>query len=443
MEKRFGAGTTTFVLRGGEVLDPAGGGRARCDVFVADGVIREVGESVSAPGGTPVVDVRGAFVSPGFVDMHVHLREPGQEEKETIATGTLAAAAGGFTTVACMPNTAPPIDTQGTLEFVLNKAKAEGHARVLPIAAITAGQKGEGLTEMAELAAAGAIGFSDDGFPVVSSGLLRRAMEYARALDRPIISHAEDLTLSDGGVMNEGVLSVRMGLKGIPAESEELGVVRDILLSSRTGCRLHICHVSTAGAVEAIRRAKARGVPVTAEAAPHHFTLTEESVIGYRTAAKMNPPLRTGADVEAVIAGLRDGTLDAIATDHAPHTAEEKEAEFDRAPFGIVGLETAIGLTVSELVRPGHLTAEDVVTKLSLAPRRIFGLEPAPVTAGERADLTVWNPDARWVVASEELHSRSCNTPFIGRSLVGRSVLTVAGGKVTHWRESLAPLARA
>jgi dihydroorotase len=443
MDESFGPDAATFLLRGGEILDPGGAGRARADVFVENGRIRAVGESPRVPEGTPIVDVRGCFVSPGFVDMHVHLREPGQEEKETIATGTLAAAAGGFTTVACMPNTSPPIDNQSTLEFVLKKALVAGHARVLPIAAITREQKGEAITEMAELAEMGAIGFSDDGFPVTSSGLLRRAMEYARALDRPIISHAEDLSLSDGGVMNEGALSVRMGLKGIPAESEELGVVRDILLSLRTGCRLHICHVSTAGAVDAIRRAKARGVPVTGEAAPHHFTLTEESVIGYRTAAKMNPPLRTGEDVEAVIAGLVDGTLDAIATDHAPHTAEEKEAEFDRAPFGIVGLETAIGLTVSELVEPGHLTLEGAVEKLSEAPRRILGLDAAAVEVDRRADLTVWNPSARWVVSPEEMLSRSCNTPFLGRTLVGRSVLTVADGKVTHWRESLAPLSRA
>jgi len=265
-------------------------------------------------------------------------------------------------------------------------------------------------------------------------------MEYARALDRPIISHAEDLSLSDGGVMNEGALSLRMGLKGIPSESEELGVVRDILLSGRTRCRLHVCHVSTASAVAAIRRAKADGVPVTAEAAPHHFTLTEEAVVGYRTAAKMNPPLRTGDDVDAVIAGLRDGTLDAIATDHAPHTAEEKEAEFDRAPFGIIGLETAIALTVTELVRPGHLDLAGVVEKLSAAPRRILRLESGALVEGAVADITVWNPDAEWVVTLDEIHSRSSNTPFMDRSLVGRSALTVAQGKVTHWRETLAPL---
>lgn len=439
MDERFGKGTTSFLLRGGRVLDPDGDGERRADVLVVNGTIERVGERLETPDGTPAVDVGGCFVSPGFVDMHVHLREPGQEEKETIATGTRAAAAGGFTTVACMPNTAPPIDTLGTLEFVLNKAEVEGSARVLPIAAITRKQEGTALTEMGELSDGGAVGFSDDGFPVVSSLLLRRAMEYAQALDRPIISHAEDLSLSDGGVMNEGLLSVRMGLRGIPAESEELGVVRDVLLSRRTRCRLHICHVSTAAAVAAIRRAKSEGIPVTAEATPHHFTLTEESVIGYRTSAKMNPPLRTGSDVEAIIRGLADGTLDAIATDHAPHTAEEKEAEFDRAPFGIIGLETAIGLTVTELVGPGHLTHADVVQKLSEAPRRILGIAPARVRDGERADLTVWNPDVRWVVSLEEIESRSANTPFLDRALVGRSVLTVADGKVTHWRDALAP----
>jgi len=432
-------GETTFVLRGGRVLDPEGQTNGPADVFVENGQVQAVGPALPVPADTPELDVTGNLISPGFLDMHVHLREPGQEDKETIATGTRAAASGGFTAVACMPNTVPPIDNVGTLELVLRKAQVEGSARVFPIAAITVGQKGEMLAELGELAEAGAVGFSDDGFPVTSSGLMRRAMEYASALDRPIISHAEDRSLSGDGVMNEGELSIRMGLKGIPTESEVLGVVRDILLAQRTRCRLHICHVSTAGAVEAIRRAKADGVAVTGEATPHHFTLTEEEVTGYNTHAKMNPPLRSGADVEGVIEGLRDGTLDVIATDHAPHTPEEKEAEFDRAPFGILGLETALGLTVTQLVSTGYLDLGAIVTKFSVNPRRILGVGGEVIELGRVADLTVWNPEATWVVSKDDIYSRSANTPFLGRELTGRTALTVSDGKVTHWRHELAP----
>ncbi len=427
-------GRTTFVLRGGRVVDPLGLGEGPCDVYVEDGRLRAASPTLSINADVPTLDISGCIISPGFVDMHVHLREPGQEHKETIETGTLAAASGGFTAVACMPNTVPPIDTIGGLERVLTLAE-RAHTDVHVIAAITKGQKGEALSEMAELVEGGAVGFSDDGFPVSDSNLLRRAMEYAASLDRPIISHAEDLSLSDGGVMNEGALSLRLGLKGVPGEAEELGVVRDILVSRLTGCALHICHVSTRGSVEAIRRAKTRGVRVTAEATPHHFTLTEDAVIGYRTDAKMNPPLRTADDVAAVIEGLADGTLDAIATDHAPHTPEEKEAEFDRAPFGILGLETALGLTVTELMERGVLSEADVVRKLSIHPRRILGLGGDRLAIDESCSVTVWNPTLGWVVSPEDVFSRSSNTPFYGRSLRGRAILTVVNGKVTFARE--------
>jgi dihydroorotase len=310
---------------------------------------------------------------------------------------------------------------------------------VYPIAAITKGRQGEALTEMGELAEFGAVGFSDDGSPVVHGALMRHAMEYAAALDRPIISHSEELSLSAGGVMNEGRLSLRLGLRGIPAEAETLGVLRDLLLARKTGCRLHVCHVSTRGAVEAIRRAKEEGVHVTAEATPHHFTLTDDAVDGYDTNAKMNPPLRTPSDVQAVIEGLLDGTLDAIATDHAPHTGEEKEAEFDRAPFGIIGLETALGLSVQALLGPGRLSAGDLVKKLAVNPRRILGLPGRSLELGRLADLTVWNPDVRWRVSPQDLHSRSANTPFLGTELTGRAVVTVSQGKVTFWRDCLVP----
>jgi dihydroorotase len=437
VEPRSSIGARTFVLRGGMVLDPDGFGRLTSDLFVSEGVLSAVEAGVRVPAGTLEIEIPGCFVSPGFLDMHVHLREPGQEPKETIESGTRAAASGGFTGVACMPNTEPPIDTVGTLELVLRKASDAGHAHVFPIAAITRGRRGEQLAEMAELSEAGAVGFSDDGSPVVNSGLMRRAMEYAAALSRPILSHSEDLSLSAGGVMNEGCLSLRLGLKGIPREAEELGVFRDLLLARKTGCHLHVCHVSTRGSVEAIRRAKQDGVRVTAEAAPHHFTLTEEAVDGYRTNAKMNPPLRTDDDVHALLDGLVDGTLDAIATDHAPHTGEEKEAEFDRAPFGIIGLETALGLSVSALVRPGLLSEGELVRKLSVNPRRILGLSGYRLELGEPAELTVWNPDLRWRVSPEDIESRSANTPFLGSELTGRSVLTVSKGKVTFWRDSL------
>lgn len=433
-------GARTFVLRDGTLLDPEGlGQRAGVDVFVEDGTLRRIDSDLAVPAGTPELAIPGCFVSPGFFDLHVHLREPGQEPKETIDTGTRAAASGGFTGIACMPNTEPPIDTVGTLELVLRKAQEAGRAAVHPIAAITKGRKGETLAEMGELAEFGAVGFSDDGSPVVHGGLMRRAMEYAAALDRPIISHSEDLSLSAGGVMNEGRLSLRLGLRGIPSEAETLGVLRDLLLAGKTGCRLHICHVSTRGAVEAIRRAKQDGVRVTAEATPHHFTLTDEAVDGYNTNAKMNPPLRSADDVQAVIEGLRDGSLDAIATDHAPHTAEEKEAEFDRAPFGIIGLETALGLSVQALVRPGRLSAGDLVRKLAVNPRRILGLPGQRLEVDRVADLTVWNPDVRWRVSPEDLHSRSANTPFLGVELTGRAVMTVSQGKVTFWRDCLVP----
>ncbi len=440
MTKPFGVGATSFLLRGGSLCDPEAGIEERRDILVRDGIIRAIGTGFPVPEDVQVLDVSDCLISPGFVDLHVHLREPGQEEKETIETGTAAAANGGFTGVACMPNTVPPIDSPGTLELVCRKAAEQGYSRVYPIAAITVGQEGNRLTEMGELVEGGAVGFSDDGKPVGSTIVMRRAMEYACALGVPIFSHSEDAVLTAGGVMNEGELSVRMGLKGMPREAEVVGVTRDILLAALTGCHLHVCHVSTAGAVDAIRRAKASGIRVTAEGAPHHFILTEKNVIGYQTNAKMSPPLRTETDRQAIIDGLVDGTLDAIATDHAPHTDEEKEAEFDRAPFGIIGLETAVGLSVTALVESGLLTPADLVRRMSVSPREILRLGGRKIREDETAELTVWNPKRTWVVSKGELSSRSSNTPFLGRSLTGRAVLSVSGGKVTHWRDQLAAI---
>jgi dihydroorotase len=376
-------------------------------------------------------NLKGRWLVPGLIDMHVHLREPGEEYKETIATGTRAAAAGGFVAVACMPNTKPVNDDVTVTTFIRHKAAMEGSARVYPVACITKGQAGQALTEMGMLLEAGAIAFSDDGRPVKDSAVMRLAMEYARGFDALIISHAEELGLVADGVMNEGHMSQLLGLKGIPTVAEEIAVFRDISLAKYTGARLHIAHVSTKAAVELIRRAKAEGVGVTAETAPHYFTLTEEAVEGYNTNAKMNPPLRTEEDRQAVIEGLKDGTLDAIATDHAPHSSLEKEVEFDRAANGIIGLETAVSLSL-ELVRRHGMNPLQLIACLSWNPVRILRVAGGSLRVNEPADLCVIDVDMPFEVTRENLFSKSCNTPFLGQRLTGRVVLTMKAGVVTH-----------
>jgi len=376
-------------------------------------------------------NLKGRWLVPGLIDMHVHLREPGEEYKETIATGTRAAAAGGFVAVACMPNTKPVNDDVTVTTFIRHKAAMEGSARVYPVACITKGQAGQALTEMGMLLEAGAIAFSDDGRPVKDSAVMRLAMEYARGFDALIISHAEELGLVADGVMNEGRMSQLLGLKGIPSVAEEIAVFRDIALAKYTGARLHIAHVSTKAAVELIRRAKAEGVGVTAETAPHYFTLTEEAVEGYNTNAKMNPPLRTEEDRQAVIEGLKDGTLDAIATDHAPHSSLEKEVEFDRAANGIIGLETAVSLSL-ELVRRHGMNPLQLIACLSWSPARILRVAGGSLRVNEPADLCVIDVDMPFEVTRENLFSKSCNTPFLGQRLSGRVVLTMKAGVVTH-----------
>jgi dihydroorotase len=418
-----------LIIRGGTVVDPARGRMYRSDVLVDGERVAAVEKRIPARGAR-VLDAEGKLVLPGLIDMHVHLREPGQEYKETVATGTRAAARGGFTAVAAMPNTDPVADTAGVIRYVLEKAEDAGYARVCPVGALTRGSRGGELSEMGELCAAGAVAFSDDGRSVTSAAVMRRAMEYARMLGVPVISHCEDETLAGSGVMHEGLVSTRLGLRGIPAAAEEVMVARDLILAEMTGCHLHVAHVSTAGAVRLIREAKARGVRVTAEATPHHFTLTDRAVGDYNTLAKVKPPLRTDADVAAVREGLADGTIDVIATDHAPHAPHEKDVEFDAAAFGLVGLETAVGLVFTELVAKGVLDIPAAVAKMSLNPARILGLPSGDIEPGAVADLTVIDPDASEVVDPALLVSKSKNTPFDGYRLKGLPYATVVGGKV-------------
>lgn len=422
------------LIRGGRVVDPSQKMDRTIDIRLAAGRVAEFGESLDA-GDSEVVEARGLVVSPGLIDLHVHLREPGGEHKETIASGAAAAAAGGFTTVVAMPNTDPPIDNPAAVGFVLAAGKRCGLTRILPSGAITVGQKGEQLAEIGEMFEAGAVTITDDGRPVSRTGVMRLALEYAQAFDIPVSVHAEDRELSRGGVMNEGIIASRLGLTGIPNAAEDVMIARDLILAELTGGRLHIQHVSTRRGVEMIREARDRGVRVSAEATPHHFALTDEAVEHYRTDAKMNPPLRSAADRDAVRAGVRDGTLDVIATDHAPHHYDEKEQAFDDAPFGIVGLETALGLTVTELVDTGLIDLATMIERMSCAPARAFSLEGGTLAVGSIGDVTIFDPAAEWVVKPEEFLSLSRNTPFTGRRLRGRPAFTIVDGSVV-WRGS-------
>jgi dihydroorotase len=425
---------TDLLVRGGRVIDPSRGTDGVADVLMRDGRIEAVGRNIPAGPGTSVLDAAGKVVAPGLIDIHVHLREPGFEQAETIASGAMAAAAGGFTAVCAMPNTDPITDSQATVGFVLRQATRAGKARVYPIGAVSMGQLGEQLTEFGEMIEAGAVAVSDDGKPVASSHLMRTALEYAKTFGIPVADHCEDLSLARGGAMHEGLVSARLGLKGIPSAAEEIMVARDIILAELTGGRLHLCHMSTRGSVELIRRAKEKGLRVTAEATPHHFTLTHDRCLGYDTSAKMSPPLREAADRDAIRAGLRDGTIDCIASDHAPHHYDAKEREFDDAPNGIVGLETALGLAIRELVEPGILTLPELIALMSTRPARVFGIPGGTLAVGAPADLVVLDPACRWVVRAEELHSISTNSPFLGETLVGRAQVTVVGGRVVHDR---------
>lgn len=424
-----------ILIRGGRVIDPSRGADGLADVYLEDGKIAGVGRDLGSPDGALVLDATGKMVAPGLIDLHVHLREPGQEDIETVATGAMAAAAGGFSAVCAMPNTDPVTDNQAAVGFIVSQAQRAGKARVYPIGAISLGQKGQQLAEFGELVGAGAVAVSDDGKPVVSSHLMRTALEYARTFGIPVADHCEDPTLSAGGVMHEGIVSTRLGLKGIPAAAEEIMVARDILLAELTGGQVHLCHLSTRGSVELVRRAKEKGIRVSAEACPHHFTLTHEAAEGYNTNAKMNPPLREPEDREAIRQGLRDGTIDVICTDHAPHHYDAKEREFDDAPNGIIGLETAFGLAVAELVETGLITLCDLVNRMSTTPARIFNLPGGTLASGSPADVVIADPRAAWVVDPDRFFSKSRNTPFGGRRLTGRAEVTIVRGQVVYQRE--------
>ncbi len=408
----------------------------RMTLAVEDGVVVPAPRHPGAH--ARVFDARGAVVAPGFTDLHVHLREPGQSAKETIETGTRAAAAGGFTSIACMPNTDPVVDTAAWVEWVRRRGEAAGHCNVLPIAAVTVGQKGEQLAPLEALARAGAVAFSDDGHPVTDAAVMRRALEYARPTRLPIICHEEDPALKGDGVMHEGFTATRLGLRGIPGAAESVMCRRDADLAELTGGRVHLAHLSHSASFDALRDAKRRGLRVTGETCPHYWVLTDESVGDYDTHAKMNPPVRSEDDRAACIAAIVDGTVDCFTTDHAPHTADEKSRPFTDAPFGIVGLETALALTLTYLVQPGHLTLGRAVELWTDAPRRVFGLPEVTLAPGSQADLVLFDPAAEWVVDPEAFHTKGRNTPFAGWRLKGRVLVTMLEGRVTHVADGVA-----
>jgi len=424
-----------LLLKGGRVVDPARGTDGVLDLLLEDGRVARSGARLRVPG-AEVRDVSGLVVCPGFIDLHTHLREPGREDKETIATGTRAAAAGGFTAVCAMPNTEPVNDHAGITREVLERARADGVVRVYPIGAISKGSRGEELAEYGDLREAGCVAVSDDGRPVASARVMRRALEYARAFDLTVIDHCEEPTLSHGAPMNEGAVATLLGLRGAPAAAEAMAVERDVLLAELTGGKVHIAHASAALSVDAVRRGKARGVRVTAEATPHHLVLTDEVVRSseYDTSTKMNPPLRSEADRQALIQGLRDGTIDCIATDHAPHTVDDKKVEYDLAAFGIVGLETAVALCLDRLVAPGLITLPRLVELLSTRPAAVLGLPGGTLAPGAPADVTVLDLSRRQKVDPARFLSKGRNTPFGGWTLKGAPVMTMVGGRVA-WRQ--------
>jgi dihydroorotase len=425
----------TMILRGGRVIDPANGRDGTFDILIENGTVSRIGRDLPVDGAEVFEIQRGWVVTPGLVDIHVHLREPGQEHKETVATGTASAVAGGFTAVACMPNTDPVNDHAGITQFILKKAAEAGRARVYPIGAVSLGSKGEHLAELGEQKAAGCVAFTDDGRPVATALLMRRALEYAGMLGVPIINHCEDPSLKGDGVAHEGFVAARLGLRGIPGEAESIMVERDISLAELAGAHVHIAHMSARQSLRAVRAGKERGVRVTCEVAPHHFTLTDDALDGavkYDTNLKMNPPLRAAADRDAMLDGIADGSVDVIATDHAPHHADEKMVEFDRAPFGIVGLETAVPLVFDRLVHPGRISLTRMVELLSLNPARLLHLTGGTLSEGAPADITVLAPDLVSTIDAARLVSRSKNTPFDRWRLTGGVAATIVGGKVVY-----------
>ncbi|MEE2668790.1 MAG: dihydroorotase [Gemmatimonadota bacterium] len=425
--------TRSLVIRGGRVVDPSQSYDAVCDILLVDGIISAMGEGLDAPDEAQEITATDLVVTPGLIDVHVHLREPGGEHRETIASGARAAAAGGFTAICAMPNTHPVVDDPAGVGFVLAQAAAARAARVYPIGAISVGQEGKQLAAIGEMVEAGAVGITDDGRPVMDSGLMRMALSYAQAFDIPVADHPEDLGLSNRGVMNEGLVATRLGLRGKPNASEDVHIVRDLLLAELTGGRIHLQHVSTAYGVEAIYEAKTKGIRVTAEATPHHLILTDERVEGYDTNAKMNPPLRSPSDRDAVQMGLVDGTLDVYATDHAPHHYDEKEQAFDDAPDGIVGLETSLGLGLTHIVGNGLIDLPTLIDRMSCGPARAFGLPGGTLAIGAPADVTIIDPKELWIVDRDNFISKSRNTPFHGSELKGRARYTIVSGVIV-WK---------
>ena len=421
-----------LLIKNAQIVNASGDTKKTVDIWVEGGKVSAIAQGLHRDG-CSVIDAKGKKVLPGFIDLHVHLREPGREDKETIESGSRAAAKGGFTSIFAMPNTTPAIDTAQTVQFVLEQARKAGLVNVFPVGAITKNREGQQLTEMMDLKRAGCRAVTDDGKAVLNAGLMRRALDYARMAGLLVMQHCDDPNLSANGVINEGAVSTLLGLKGDPAASEAIIVARDIELANYLKTPIHFMHISTRRAVELIRRAKAEGIPVSAEATPHHFSLTEDAVKGFDPSTKVSPPLRSQADVDAVKAGLKDGTIDCIATDHAPHTHEDKEVDFDAAPPGLIGLETAFGLVMKELVATGVLTLAQVVEKMSAAPARLTGLSAkGEIAEGKDADLVIVDTDREWTVRAEDFVSKSKNSPFVGWKLTGRVVTTVCGGKVVY-----------
>jgi len=441
-----------LLIQNGYIIDPSQGMNAGRNLLVEDGrIVGFSSYSDPVPDNVEIFDATGLIVAPGFIDMHVHLREPGQEYKETIASGAAAAVAGGFTTICAMPNTDPINDSAAVTRFVIEQAERAGLASVLPIGAITRNSQGTELAEMGEMKDAGIVAVSDDGRPVPTAGMMRRAMEYARGFDLPVIDHCEDKSLARGGVMHEGLWSLVLGLRGMPAAAEDVDAERDCTMAELTGAHVHLAHVSTIGAIEAVRRAKANGLRVTCEAAPHHWTLTDEAVAGergrspalragsfaYDTNTKMSPPLRSQDHVDAIFKGLSDGTIDAIASDHAPHHADEKALEFDQAPYGIIGLETSVGLAFERLVRPGVISLERLVELCATNPARLLSLQDrGTLKSGARADVTILDPECAWTFDVSQSKSKSRNTPFDGYQFNGAAIATIVGGRIVHLREA-------